>query len=104
MLSYRRCGGRRIRNILIVGERRGRIDSAKVRPIPLRSRPASDPHRSRASRRRGYGARPQARSSAYDAIYLELASRGRLPIATLDRTLAAAADASGVPVIGEGSG
>ena len=36
--------------------------------------------------------------SAYDAMYLELALRLRLPLATLDRELAAAAQASGVEV------
>lgn len=34
--------------------------------------------------------------SVYDAAYLELASRMRLPLATLDRALAAAARAAGV--------
>lgn len=38
------------------------------------------------------------RISAYDAMYLELALRLRLPLATLDRELAAAAQASGVEV------
>ena len=34
--------------------------------------------------------------SVYDAVYLELALRMRLPLATLDRALAAAAQATGV--------
>ena len=34
--------------------------------------------------------------SVYDAVYLELALRMRLPLATLDRALAAAAQAAGV--------
>ncbi len=34
--------------------------------------------------------------STYDAVYLELALRMRLPLATLDRALAAAAEAAGV--------
>ena len=38
--------------------------------------------------------------SAYDAAYLELAQRHRLPIATLDRDLRAAATALGLPVLG----
>jgi predicted nucleic acid-binding protein len=38
------------------------------------------------------------RISAYDAMYLELALRLRLPLATLDRALASAAVASGVGV------
>ena len=38
--------------------------------------------------------------TAYDAAYLELAMRLRIPIATLDKRLAAAAIAEGVDVIG----
>lgn len=38
----------------------------------------------------------------YDATYLELAQRRRLPIATLDKALAAAARQSGVIVLPEG--
>lgn len=36
--------------------------------------------------------------SAYDAMYLELATRMRMPLATLDRALAAAGRAAGVDV------
>ena len=38
--------------------------------------------------------------SVYDAMYLELALRMRLPLATLDGRLAAAAKAAGVEVLG----
>jgi predicted nucleic acid-binding protein len=38
--------------------------------------------------------------SFYDATYLELALRERLPLATLDKRLARAAVAAGVPLIG----
>ncbi|WP_457661483.1 type II toxin-antitoxin system VapC family toxin [Sinorhizobium medicae] len=38
--------------------------------------------------------------SAYDAAYLELAIARSLPLATLDRKLAAAARAEKVPVLG----
>ena len=37
--------------------------------------------------------------SVYDASYLEVASRRRLPLATLDRKLSEAAVAAGVPTI-----
>jgi predicted nucleic acid-binding protein len=39
------------------------------------------------------------RLSVYDAAYLELALRRNLPLATLDKRLAAAATLDGVPVI-----
>jgi predicted nucleic acid-binding protein len=41
------------------------------------------------------------RLTAYDASYLELAMRRRLPLATLDAALIAAAGAEGVPLVGE---
>ena len=93
-----------IRNILVVGERRGRIDAAESArflsdldqlPIHLDREPAGDLVMALARKHA---------LSVYDSVYLELASRLASPIATLDRTLATAARASGVPVIGEGSG
>ena len=42
----------------------------------------------------------QHRLTLYDASYLELAQRLRLPLATLDRDLRAAASALGVPALG----
>lgn len=41
--------------------------------------------------------------SIYDAAYLELARRRRLPLASLDRNLRAAAVAADVPVLGVSS-
>lgn len=41
----------------------------------------------------------QHRLTAYDACYLELASRRRLPLATLDRALRTAARKVGVPLL-----
>ena len=40
------------------------------------------------------------RLTVYDAAYLELALRVDAPLATLDRKLAAAARAAGVPLVG----
>ena len=40
------------------------------------------------------------RLTFYDAAYLELAQRERIALATLDRPLARAAAAEGVPLIG----
>src|SRR5512134_778431 len=88
-----------IRNILIVGERRGRIDATESArflsgldqlPIHIDREPVGDVVTALARKHA---------LSVYDAVYLELASRLASPIATLDRTLAAAAHASGVPVI-----
>lgn len=39
------------------------------------------------------------RLSAYDAVYLDSARRGRLPLATLDEKLRAAASEAGVPLV-----
>jgi predicted nucleic acid-binding protein len=41
------------------------------------------------------------RLTLYDAAYLELALRRKLPIATLDAELRAAAEAEGIVVLGE---
>jgi predicted nucleic acid-binding protein len=43
----------------------------------------------------------QHRLTVYDAAYLELALREGVPLATLDSSLAAAARAEGVAVLGE---
>ncbi len=80
-----------VRNALIVGERRGRIrpDEVDDRLIDLRILPVrtdSDPNFDAAlSLARVHGL------SFYDALYLELARRRSLPLATLDGALGAAA-------------
>jgi predicted nucleic acid-binding protein len=89
-----------IRNVLLVGERRGRIGAAdtarflaRLDGLPLEVDHAAssavllDLARTRAL-------------SAYDAAYLELAHRRAASLATLDRRLAAAATAEGVGLIG----
>lgn len=89
-----------IRNILIVGERRGRIDAAETvhfladldrLPIETDFAPASDMVLALA-RRHGL--------TVYDAKYLELAIRRSAALATLDTRLATAAQIAGVPVLG----
>lgn len=88
------------RNILIVAERRGRIVAgeaaaamARLRRLPLDDVGAgvdgvilkfADDHG----------------LSAYDAAYLALAVDEALPLASLDKKLAAAAREQGVPVLG----
>lgn len=88
-------------NVLLVAARRGRIAKDDWREIreSLQALPINiDP----VSTDRVWGAvldlADTYRISAYDAMYLELALRLRLPLATLDRELAAAAQASGIEV------
>lgn len=89
-----------IRNIVIVGERRGRIDAsgttrflADLERLPIRTdrAPMSDVVLALARRHM---------LTAYDAIYLELAGRFSIPLATLDARLGGAAQADGVPLLG----
>ena len=89
-----------IRNILIVGERRGRIDGAGTAqfladpgglPIDVDTRPDSETLMALA-RKHGL--------TAYDAAYLELARRIGGSLATLDRALCAAAAAEGIDAVG----
>lgn len=88
-----------VANVLLVGERRGRISAADVSrflalldtfPITI-----DDETTARAWVETLALARAQ-NLSAYDAAYLELAMRRGLPFATLDAKLKAAATAVGV--------
>jgi predicted nucleic acid-binding protein len=93
-----------IRNILIVAERRGRIDTADTARFlsDLSRLPIAIDHNAVEATvldlARGHNL------TVYDAMYLELASRHALPLATLDRKLVGACRSSGVPVIGDASG
>ena len=90
------------RNLLIVAERRGRLEPAKtaealrlLADCPLTfDADADEEALLQLARRRGL--------TVYDAAYLELALRLRCPLATLDRGLADAARAEGASLIGEG--
>jgi predicted nucleic acid-binding protein len=91
-----------IRNLLVVGERRGRAtvaDTARFLahldglPIEEDGSPSSVDLLALA--------RAHA-LSAYDAAYLELARRRAVPLATLDRRLATAAAAEGNGLLGTG--
>lgn len=89
-----------VANILLVGERRGRINQADtatfiglLEGLPIRVDDETSEHAMKASLNL---ARAQC-LSVYDAAYLELAMRRGLPIATLDAKLKAAAAAAGVP-------
>lgn len=91
-----------IGSVLTSNLRRGRIDRPflaavleNLRRLPITVEPGS--------RERTWGAVIELAAAhgltVYDAAYLELARRRRLPLATLDRELAAAATAAGTPVL-----
>jgi predicted nucleic acid-binding protein len=85
-------------NVMLVNERRGRITpelSRKAIQLVEKMLPSTDKIIDTGAilalgRQHGL--------SAYDAAYLELAKRIGAPLATLDRKLAQAAEAEGVPV------
>ena len=88
-----------IRNIPVVNERRGRIDSADADmflndlarlPIRIEREPRG---------RLVVGLARKHHLTAYDASYLDLAVRLTTPIATLDRALADAARAEGLELV-----
>lgn len=88
-----------VRNILIVSERRGRIDAlatteflVDLARLPIRIDRDPDGEVVLALARKH-------RLTAYDAAYLELARRQSAPLATLDRALAAAARSAGIEII-----
>jgi predicted nucleic acid-binding protein len=94
-----------VANILLVGERRGRISQADsatfvglLEGLPIRIDDETSEHAMKASLNL---ARAQ-NLSVYDAAYLELAMRRGLPIATLDAKLKAAAAAVGVVAYSSG--
>jgi predicted nucleic acid-binding protein len=88
-----------VRNVLVVNERRGRIDPpasaaflADLEKLPI--------HYDREVEGATVLALARAhRLTVYDAAYLELAGRIGAPLATLDRQLARAARAAGVPLL-----
>ena len=90
-----------IRNILLMGERRKRITSSdtsfflqRLKTLRTNVDSASDDDQVLRLARSHH-------LTVYDATYLELAQRERLPLGTLDRELARAARAEGVVLLGE---
>jgi predicted nucleic acid-binding protein len=87
-------------NAFLIGERRGRLSENETTEAlsylsRLKIEYASLPeHAAVLSLARKH------RLSFYDAVYLELAQRTNLSLATLDRELAAAASMAGVPLVG----
>jgi len=89
-----------MRNLMLLAHRRGRLSRAKLRDVvdelgaaPFRDHgPGDDVEILDLAIRHDL--------TAYDAAYLDLALRERVPLATLDRKLAVAAHAENVPVLG----
>lgn len=91
-----------IRNVLVVSERRGRMDAASTAMFlndlsALRIRVDQTPDEGQVLRlARDLGL------SVYDAAYLELAGRERVALASLDAALEKAAKKCGVKMVGRG--
>ncbi len=88
-----------VRNLLIINERRQRITAADTAEFlellasyPIRIDTVDDEQSI-------FRLARQYRLSFYDAAYLAVAQRNQLPLATLDKALATAAEAAGVPLI-----
>jgi predicted nucleic acid-binding protein len=93
-----------VANTLNVGIRRGKISKANRQGIlaDLESLPISvDPETDRHVWGRTLELADRHRLTVYDAIYLELALRLSLPLATLDEALRKAAQQEGVPLLGK---
>jgi predicted nucleic acid-binding protein len=89
-----------IRNVLMVSERRGRLDNAKIARVLrlLRGLPVAIDADVEEEALMQLARRHQL--TAYDAAYLELALRKGYPLATLGDALTIAARAEGVLLIG----
>ena len=90
-------------NGLQAAERRRRLDAHRRATLIafLRELPISlDAHTAEQAWGTTAALAERRRLTLYDAAYLELAQRRRLPLATLDRELADAATAEGVAVLG----
>jgi len=92
-----------VANVLENGVRRGRTDSAfrdatlaDLALLPISVDPETDRQAWSATLRLA----ERYRLTLYDAAYLELAQRRRLPLATLDDELRIAATAEGVSLLG----
>jgi predicted nucleic acid-binding protein len=90
-------------NVLSAAERRGQIDAAaqavflerlRLLPVAIEHRPAAWLAQQILPLARTY------HLTAYDAAYLELAIREKLPLATLDDDLRRAASIAGVGLVG----
>lgn len=88
-----------VRNVLLTAERRGRISTAETdRFLEQIARLSIEVDTTRDDSYVLQLARDH-RLTVYDAAYLALALRERIPLATLDKALAAAAAAQGVSLL-----
>jgi predicted nucleic acid-binding protein len=91
-----------IANALVVGERRKRISEEKVTRFveQLRAFPIEvDVEGTLAAMDRALPLARRLNLTAYDALYLDLAMRRSLPLATLDERLAAAATRASIKLM-----
>jgi predicted nucleic acid-binding protein len=93
-----------VADVLEMSVRRGRVDAAfrdatlaDLEFLPIQTDLDTEKHAWQATLRLA----ERHRLTLYDAAYLELAMRRRLPLATLDRQLRAAASAESVTLLGE---
>lgn len=91
-----------VSNILLLGERRGRIPRSKTESfvrVLQELRVAVESERAAAALGPVLQLGREHGLTSYDASYLELAMRRGLPLATLDRRLIGAAGETGVPLV-----
>ena len=88
-----------LRNALIVNERRGRLSAEDTRATLADLNEMNIAIDARHDTQTVLGLARKNSLSVYDAAYLEVALRRRLPLATLDRRLSRAAAASGATLI-----
>ena len=88
-----------LRNILIVAERRGRLQAPKTEEALLRLSKLSIALDGAPDELATIALARRHRLTVYDAAYLELALRKAIPLATLDVALAEAARSEGVSLI-----
>ena len=89
-----------LRNALLTNERRGRITAQQVAESLADCVALGIETDDRHDETLVLGLAREHALSVYAAAYLEVASRRRLPLATLDQKLSEAAGATGVPTIG----
>ncbi len=88
-----------VRNALLTNERRGRIDAKHTRARLADLREMRISHSHDHDDRLILDLARRHRLSVYDAAYVETALRRSLPLASLDRRLCEAAEASGAALV-----